>query len=211
MSALPEGLSGLDIYLLDQVLRGRVGEAARILDVGCGKGRNLRWFLGRRHECHAVDRAERSVEATRALFAEHGAPAERVRQEALELMTVSDGAFDLVICNAVLHFADDEQHLRAMLERCWRALAPGGVFFARLASTIGLPAERFTALGQGRFIQPDGDTRFLVDQALLLSLTAELGATLLDPLKTTVVQDARCMTTWVLGKPAAPAPSEKTP
>jgi SAM-dependent methyltransferase len=155
-----------------------------------------------------VDRDERSVVATRALFAEHGAPAERVRQEPVESMTVADAAFDLVVCNAVLHFARDEQHLRAMLERCWRALAPGGVFFARLASTIGLPAERFTALGQGRFVQPDGDTRFLVDQPLLLALTAELGATLLDPLKTTVVQDARCMTTWVLGKPAAPSPTE---
>jgi len=36
-------------------------------------------------------------------------------------------------------------------------------------------------------------------------VTAALGGTLLDPLKTTLVQDQRCMTTWVLAKPVASA------
>jgi tellurite methyltransferase len=44
----------------------------------------------------------------------------------------------------------------------------------------------------------------LVDQEMLLRLTAELGGTLVDPLKTTVVQDFRCMTTWVVRKEEQP-------
>ena len=47
---------------------------------------------------------------------------------------------------------------------------------------------------------PDGDERFLVDEAFLMTATAELAGTLLDPLKTTVVQGTRSMTTWVVGK-----------
>jgi hypothetical protein len=40
----------------------------------------------------------------------------------------------------------------------------------------------------------------LVDAALIGSMTARLGGELADPLKTTVVQNQRSMTTWVLRK-----------
>lgn len=39
-----------------------------------------------------------------------------------------------------------------------------------------------------------------VDEEILMKLTKELGGELVDPIKTTVVQDLRCMTTWVLRK-----------
>jgi len=51
-----------------------------------------------------------------------------------------------------------------------------------------------------RFLLPDGSERFLVDEPMLLQWTAELEGTLVDPIKTTVVQDSRCMTTWVMRK-----------
>jgi hypothetical protein len=41
---------------------------------------------------------------------------------------------------------------------------------------------------------------FLVDERELLEITRMMDAVLVDPLKTTVVQDYRCMTTWVLRK-----------
>ena len=51
-----------------------------------------------------------------------------------------------------------------------------------------------------RYKSPDGSERYLVDEALLGLLTERLGAELADPLKTTVVQNQRSMTTWVLRK-----------
>jgi len=60
--------------------------------------------------------------------------------------------------------------------------------------------RRVTPLSGRRHRLPDGSERFLVDEPYLLALTAELGGALVDPLKTTVVQDQRCMTTWVLRK-----------
>ncbi len=105
--------------------------------------------------------------------------------------------------SAVLHFAGDETHFRAMLQGSWRLVKPNGLFFCRLASTIGME-HRFSPLGGRRFRLPDGTERFLVDEAYLLRLTEELGALLIDPLKTTIVQDRRCMTTWVLRRSASP-------
>ena len=51
-----------------------------------------------------------------------------------------------------------------------------------------------------RFRLPDGSERYLVDEAFLVRLTEELGGQLADPLKTTVVQNQRSMTTWIVRK-----------
>jgi len=115
-------------------------------------------------------------------------------------MPFADASFDVVVSNAVLHFARDDHHFEAMVHEMWRVLAPRGLLFARLASSIGM-AERMRALGQGRHLLPDGSERYLVDETRLLTLTNRLGARLLDPLKTTIVQDQRCMTTWVIARP----------
>lgn len=199
---LRELLGGIDIYLLDQVMRGRIAPGDRILDAGCGGGRNLVWFLREGHEVMAIDGDPAAVEHVRRLAARlaPALPADRFRAEPIEAMSVPDGWADVVVSSAVLHFARDEEHFLAMLHGSWRPLRPGGMFFCRLASTIGLPAARFTPLGGGRYRVPDGTDRFLVDEPRLLALTEELGGDLLDPLKTTVVQDQRCMTTWVVRK-----------
>jgi hypothetical protein len=116
-------------------------------------------------------------------------------------MTFPDGFADVVLSSAVLHFACDDDQFDAMLRASWRLLKRGGLFFCRLASMIGME-DRMRPLGGRRFLLPDGSERYLVDEAMLVSLTRELGGVLLDPLKTTVVQDQRCMTTWVMRKRA---------
>ena len=88
-----------------------------------------------------------------------------------------------------------------MLRGTWRVLRPGGLFFCRLASTIGIEYQVRRNKGR-RFYLPDGSERYLVDEALLTNWTDDLGGHLLDPLKTTVVQNQRSMTTWVLRKDA---------
>ena len=193
----------IDIYLFDQVLRGRVAPGMSVFDAGCGQGRNLVFFLNQGYDVSAVDPGPSAIHAVRAL-AERLAPrlpASNFREEAVESNSFPDRCADVVLSSAVLHFARDEAHFRAMLEGTWRVLRPNGLFFCRLASSIGME-QRVSPLGGRRFALPDGSERFLVDEPYLLRLTAELGGALLDPLKTTVVQDRRCMTTWVLRKSA---------
>jgi tellurite methyltransferase len=196
----PVALFGqMDIYILDQVLRGRIAPGMRLLDAGAGSGRNLAFFLGQGYDVQAFEPNTGAIAALRALAARRAPrlPAADFRQETAESNTFPDRAAQVVISSAVLHFARDEANFAAMLHGTWRLVSPGGLLFCRLASTIGMEG-RFTPLGGRRFLLPGGTDWFLVDEAYLLDLTARLGAQLLDPIKTTVVQGQRCMTTWVL-------------
>jgi tellurite methyltransferase len=190
----------IDIYLFDQLLRGRFDQRRRVLDAGCGSGRNLPFLLRHGFAVHAVDADAAAIHAVRQLVnaLAPGAPADRVQLASLDSLPWADASFDAVIGSAVLHFARDEQAFAAMLREMWRVLAPGGLFFARLATSIGL--ERHLPASVGRMRLPDGSERFVVDEATLLDWTATLGGTLADPLKTTNVQNMRCMTTWVMEK-----------
>jgi tellurite methyltransferase len=194
-------LGHVDIYLFDQLLRGRFDARRSVLDAGCGDGRNLVYLLQRGFECYGTDRDPAAVGHVRALAAELSAesPGGNFVEGELDRLPWGDGSLDAVVCSAVLHFADDAAHFGRMLEEMWRVLAPGGMFFARLASNIGLE-ERVGAAGR-RVRLPDGSERFVVDEAMLLAWTERLGARLLDPIKTTNVQNQRCMTTWCLLKP----------
>jgi SAM-dependent methyltransferase len=194
-----EQFGQIDIYVFDQILRGNLGPGMRILDSGCGYGRNLVHLLREGCEVFAVDLNPEAIEHVRNLSASLGTglPAENFQVAPVEQMPFSEAGMDAVICSAVLHFACDEDQFRAMLSELWRVLRPGGLLFCRLASRIGMD---FPRLGANLFQMPDGQQWFLVDEEMLLDLTEELDAVLVDPLKTTIVQDHRCMTTWVLRK-----------
>jgi SAM-dependent methyltransferase len=199
MPSLQQQFANIDIYLFDQLLRGNIRPGMRILDAGCGAGRNLVYLLCEGYDILAADANPQAIAHIRTLAATLAPtlPAENFRVEPIEAMSFPDASADAVLLNSVLHFARDDQHFLAMLHGAWRALAPGGLFFCRLASTIGMTHQH---LSGRRFLCPDGEQRFLVDEPYLLQLTADLRAHLVDPLKTTVVQNQRCMTTWVLRK-----------
>lgn len=169
----------------------------RILDAGCGNGRNLVYLLNEGYEVFGTDADPRAIEAVRK--SAPTPPAENFRLETVEAMSFPNAFADVVISSAVLHFARDEDHFNAMLREMWRVLKPGGLFFSRLASSIGME-DRIESISGRTSLLPDGSVRYLVDEALLCSLTEKLRGEMLDPLKTTIVQNERCMTTWVLRK-----------
>lgn len=198
----PRQLFGeIDIYLFDQILKGRFMPGMKILDAGCGGGRNLVYFLRAGYEVFGVDSSADAIAYVRQM-AHQLAP--QLPPENFQLAAVEDAVFpaetfDAVISSAVLHFATDEEQFRQMLGAMWRQLKRGGLFFARLASSIGI--EDFIQHIEGRrYLLPDGSERFLVDEAFLIELKSQLNAEWLEPLKTTNVQDLRCMTTWVMRK-----------
>ena len=199
MTDLAVQFGQIDIYLFDQLLRGRIRPPMRVLDAGCGYGRNLVYFLGAGYDVLAVDSDPRAIHVVRALAAElaPALPPANFRAEPIQAMSFPDEAADVVVSSAVLHFARDDDEFLALLHGCWRVVRRGGVFFCRLASTIGM-ADRMARIAGRRFRLPDGTDRYLVDEPMLLELTAAMGGELIDPLKTSVVQDQRCMTTWVM-------------
>jgi len=188
----------IDIYLFDQIARGRFDGRPRLLDAGCGAGRNLPFFLKHGFDVCAVDADHGAVEAVRDLAAAHHAhlAPDNFHTRPLDALPWPDASFDAVICSAVLHFARDQADFDAMLTEMWRVLKPGGLFFARLATSIGIERHLSTAVGRVRL--PDGSDRYVVDEATLLAWTERLGGRLADPIKTTNVQNQRAMTTWTL-------------
>jgi len=199
---LQQQFGQIDIYVFDQLLRGNIAPGMRILDAGCGTGRNLVHLMREGCQSDALDANPDCVQHVRRLARSlaPGLPPENFHVAPIEAMPFPDQCADVVLCSSVLHFARDEAHFRAMLAELWRVLRPGGMLFTRLGSRIGMD---FESLGNGLYRTGDGSAWFLVDEPMLMSLTAQLGAQLVDPLKTTVVQNHRCMTTWVLRKPVA--------
>lgn len=198
---LQDYFGNLDIYLFDQLLKNRLAPPMRVLDAGCGGGRNLVYFLREGYEVFGVDQSAEAIDHTRRL-ASNLAPAlphNNFRVEAIEAMSFADAAFDFVISSAVLHFANDEAHWRRMMKEMWRVLKPGGIFFARLASTTGV--EQLVERMEGRrYRLPDGNELFLVDDEMLITESERHGGELIEQLKSVVVHGRRSMTTWCLLK-----------
>ncbi len=197
--SVQEQFGQIDIYVFDQILRGNIAPGMVVLDAGCGYGRNLVHLLREGCEIYALDGNADALEHVRKLSASlsTGLRDENFQIGLIEQMPFPDELADVVICSSVLHFSRDEKHFRVMLAELWRVLKPGGMLFCRLGSRIGMDFER---LRENIFLIGDGSKWFLVDEDMLLDLTEELNAVLVDPLKTTIVQDLRCMTTWVLRK-----------
>ncbi len=201
MPTLQEQFGQIDIYLFDQLLKGRITPGMTILDAGCGGGRNLIYFLRQQYDVRAVDISPEAIESIRQLAAQLNPtlPPTNFRLEPVDKMSFEDACADLVISNTVLHFARDDAHFHAMMNEMWRTLKPGGLFFSRLGSTIGMETQVRQIEGR-RYKSPDKSERYLVDAPLLLAHTERLGAELAEPIKTTVVQNLRAMTTWVIRK-----------
>jgi tellurite methyltransferase len=197
--SVQEQFGQIDIYVFDQILRGNITADMTVLDAGCGYGRNLVHLLREGCKVFAVDADPDGVAHVHRLSEsfQTGLPAGNFCVGSIEEMPFPNEFADVVICNAVLHFAQDDEEFRAMIAGLWRVLKPGGMLFCRLGSRIGMDFEPVRA---NIFVVGDGSEWFLVDEEMLLGLTDELNAVLVDPLKTTIVQDYRCMTTWVIRK-----------
>ncbi len=198
---LAEEFGDIDIYLFDQLLKGTYTHCRKIVDVGCGTGRNIHFFLKSGYEVYGLDPDANAIAHTRALCSRISPETdpENFVVASAEYNSFRDNLFDLAICSAVLHFARNSQHFESMLAGAWRLVKPGGYLFARLATDIGIESV-VVDKGNGRYLLPDGTTRYLVNHDKLLHYTKALNAELHEPIKTTNVNNIRCMTTWCLRK-----------
>lgn len=202
--ALRRQFGDIDVYAFDALLQGHWKPPQRFLDAGCGTGRNLPCFLSSGFAVCGLDADEDALDVARSLAAELRPDLLKgsFRAEPLEANTFADRSFDAILCNAVLHFAENETHFTAMLRGLWRVLDHGGTALIRLGTRIGI-ADKVMPVGQGKYRQPDGAIWFLPDEAELTAFEKQVGAERPRPLKTTWVDGRRAMSTWWLRKPLA--------
>jgi len=194
---LPLLLGRTDIYLLDQIMKGRYTTGERILDAGAGAGRNLHWFVQQGFEVYGTDRDPAAVERLRQNYP--STPVQRFQVAPVETLPFPNEFFHHVICCAVLHFAEDEAHFAAMLGELARVLRPGGSLFLRVATDTGL-ADKMIPLGNDRYSMPDGTDRYLLKRHAFEALMQQHGLRYLEPFKAVLVDNLRSMTALVIGK-----------
>jgi SAM-dependent methyltransferase len=200
MLSLYDQFGSIDIYLFDQLLKGNILPHHKILDAGCGYGRNAAYFIKNNYDICGIDNNPEALLQFKQSLADNAANmSKQFIQGTIEKMPFASNSFDWVICNAVLHFAQNQTHFEAMLLGLWNVLKPGGRLFIRLASSIGIESK-LKAIEAGRYWLPDGSIRFLVNYPMLGYYSNFLDAQLFEPIKTINVQELRCMTTWCLQK-----------
>lgn len=195
---LKQTLGNIDVYVLDQILKGRYNRDDKILDAGCGSGRNIHWFYHNNFKVWGVDRDSDAIDYVKRIYSR----IENSFQMAqLSELPFTENSFDHIICSAVLHFAESEAQFRSMFSELVRVLKPNGSILIRTASNIGL-GDNLIDLGDGVYRLGDGTNRFLLTEKLLQNIMNENDLTFLEQIKTTNVNYLRCMTTLVLQKNA---------
>ncbi|MCY7421375.1 MAG: class I SAM-dependent methyltransferase [Chitinophagaceae bacterium] len=186
-----------DIYLIDQILKGRYKEHETILDAGCGIGRNMHWFLKNQLCIYGVDSNVTYITELKMDYAD--LPPIRLQVADIEQMPFGDNFFNHIISSAVLHFAESTQHFFNIMSEMFRVLKPNGTLFIRMTSNIGIE-HLVKKLKNGVYILPDGTSRFLLTRDILKQLLHQFPFTFMEPLKTVNVDDMRCMSTLLLHK-----------
>lgn len=194
---LKQLLGDIDIYLLDQIVKQRYNQDDKILDAGCGNGRNMHWFLNNEYDITGIDINEESITALKSKYAY--LPQDRLLVSTIEKTEFPDSCFNHIICSAVLHFADNLDQFNNMMDELIRVLKPGGSIFIRMTTAIGFE-NKIEEISEGLFYIPDGSKRFLLTRSILANCLATYNLALLEPLKTVFVDDIRSMCTLMLQK-----------
>ena len=201
INALNHLLGNVDIYLLDQILKGRFTKDMKILDAGCGEGRNAVYFINQGYQVYGIDPNETAIQYCRYLskslrpdFDFH-----RFQPGQLEEIPFHSQSFDAVICSAVLHFAKDVDNFRQMVSEIHRILKPGGLFWFRMCTGFGGILNDAKNLGNGKYALPDGSERYVMVQDDVDNLK-KIGFEFLEYPKTVLVLGQREMGVFVMKK-----------
>ena len=196
-NSLQNLVGGTDIYLLDQIMKGRYRPAGKILDACCGTGRNLHWFLNEKMDVYGIDQNTASINELKAAYPLVSPT--RFQSCPVEHLPFENNFFDHVISSAVLHFANSVSQFQDMLTEMVRVLKPGGTLFIRMTSNIGIE-DKVQSIGDGVYIIPDHSKRFLLTRSLLADVLGKYPLSFIEPFKTVNVDDIRCMSTLVFQK-----------
>ncbi len=196
MDSLYDHIGNTDIYLIDQIMKGRYNQGERIFDAGCREGRNLHWFFQNHFDIYGVDTDDEALKLARETYS---ASTKNFSAQNLEKLDFKSNYFDHTICAAVLHFAHSTEHFKQLFAELIRVTKKGGSLFIRMASTIGNPGY-FKALENGRYLLADETERFLLTPKLISELQETYTFKFLELVKTTNVQNLRYMTTLVIEK-----------
>ena len=194
-------LGNIDLYWLDFILKGYMSENAKVLDAGCGEGRNLTYCLKNGMDVFGIDQNPEAIQLLKLIAKQYKIEDIEARFQVMKLDKIlfPDRTFDVIICSAVLHFAKSLEHFKRMLSEFVRLLKPGGKIFIRTMTDHYL-AEGVTEIEPNIYQFPNEQIRFVVNAYSLLKELNEVNLELIEPFKEVVVQNRHTMGTFMLQK-----------
>lgn len=188
-------IENTDIYLIDQIFKGRYQNDDSVLFAGCGTGRNMAWFYNQNFNISAVDKNDETLAVVKETYPNISS----IVKGNLNGLHYKNENFNHIICSAVLHFAESEKEFDVWFKELIRVLKPEGSLFIRMTTNIGVQ-QTIKEIGKGIYYLKDETNRFLITRKKLEKLLLQFNLELIEPFKTTVVEDLRSMATIVLKK-----------
>ncbi len=185
-TAINKLLGNIDIYWLDFILKGHLPDDAKILDAGCGEGRNLYYLMQMGYDVFGVDQSPEAIQFMHILAKQLKLSDYQARFQKMEIerLRFPNEIFDVVISSAVLHFAKDRAHFIQMLTEMLRVLKPQGKLFLRCMTEN----------------HQNEHERFLLNDELMQYCCRKFSLELLEPEKRIQVAGVRSMGTYFFHK-----------
>jgi tellurite methyltransferase len=171
----------IDLFLLDQLLKGNFNNRRILLDAGCGEGRNIKYFISRGLEVYGIDTSPAAIRMAGMVFRQ-GAT---FKKAAIEDQPFAEDYFEAILCINVLHHCRNEEQFIKMWRALVNMLKPGGILFIRTLIKTGGPVEK---------------NLFLLSEELLEKLIAKHQLRWIGPLKKEVMSDGKALGVVVLTK-----------
>jgi tellurite methyltransferase len=194
-----EELGKMDIYLIDQLMKGRIDKDAKILDAGYGRGRNLEYFVRNNYDIEGIDHnpSYKDIVIQQITQWNNDFNTANIITGSVDDLPYKSETFDFVFSVAVLHFSQSHAQFEMMLDEMLRVLKPNGYLMFRMTSwhTFTLQAKNES----GIITIADGP-RYMLDIDWLKENIEKRGHRFADPIKTTNVDGHRTMTTVVIQK-----------
>ncbi len=184
-------LGNSDILLIDQILKNRFSPDMKILDAGCGEGRNLTYFIRNGYCIYGIDN---DPDAIRMAGIISGSVNRNFVKENLLTCSIEDNPFpdqffDVVLCINVLHDAASKEHFEQMIRSLHRILRKEGMVFLSMASEF---------CHQGRTNSSSVKNRFLLNDRIMKALEIYFYLGQVEPIRTIHIEGRECLTYVIL-------------
>jgi tellurite methyltransferase len=183
----------MDILLMDLILKGKVPESGKVLDAGCGEGRNGIYFINEGYAYTGIDTDQSKVRLIEYLS--KGANASFYVTD-IKSFSKKGISFDFIICSRVLHFAKSVDHFFEMWNNLISMLNPNGIIYISMDSVVD--TNMGDEVDNGRYSFPDSEIRFAITSDIYEEI--KKGFEEIESLKTLVAHGKRAQSFIVLKK-----------
>lgn len=100
----------------------------KIVDLGCGEGRDTLYLASQGYEVTGVDVSKSALDKARERAKQHELQVKFVETDVIFLRTMTDNTFDLAMNMGCLHMLTDQVQRNNHIQRVFEILKPGGHF-----------------------------------------------------------------------------------